>query len=97
VAPRQAVAPRRDRPSADKAQVAANAVKPAQAALPPVAPAATPEPAGIDWLAPLHYGRVLAENVGNIVAASDARVMEGMATVGDVMTTITKKIHFEID
>jgi hypothetical protein len=93
LAPRQATAQRRERPSAEKAQIAANAQKPAQAALLPAAPAATPEPAGIDWLAPLHFGRVIAENVGNIVATSDARVMEGMATVGDVMTTIAKKIH----
>lgn len=94
--PRQAAAPRHDRPRADKTHVAANSPKAApaaQAALPASEPAAAPQRADIDWLAPLHYGKLLVASAGDFVAASDARVIEGMASVGDALTSFTKKLH----
>ncbi|SFK62097.1 hypothetical protein [Methylocapsa palsarum] len=92
----QASPQKRERPRADKAHVAANAPKPAHPAQAlPVAsePAAAPEHTDIDWLAPLHYGNLLISKAGDIVAASDARIMEGMASVGDAVVSFTKKMH----
>jgi hypothetical protein len=93
--PRQPTAAKHDRQRSDKARVAAATLKQApaeQASLQLIEAASEPTHSDIDWLAPLHYGKLLVAKAGDIVAASDARVMEGIASVGDVLTSFNKKL-----
>ncbi len=72
------------------AVVKAASPQPAQSASAAAAPAA-----GGDWLNrlnPLNYGAGLVANIGDFVSASDKRVVAGMASVGDSVTTFVKKL-----
>lgn len=98
--PRPPATPRRDRLGSSRTHLAANAPKapqalpPAPAVQPPavIEPASEPAPAKAQLMPPLDYGMHLVTNLGTIVAASETRVIEGMATVGDTLTSIVKKL-----
>lgn len=94
--PRPPATPRHDRLGSSKAHLAANAPKAPQA-LPPapavvIEPASESAPAKAQLIPPLDYGMHLVTNLGTIVTASETRVIEGMATVGDTLTSIVKKL-----
>ena len=57
-----------------------------------IEPAAVTAPEKAEPLPPLDYGMHLVTNLGTIIAASETRVVEGMATVGDTLTSIVKKL-----
>ena len=78
-----------------KERVAANAAPPSSQK----DPSATPQPGFAGDPAPdvaerpnaLQYGMKLIGGVGDFVVASDKRVVEGMASVGDALTSFVKK------
>jgi hypothetical protein len=77
-----------------KERVAANA--PAGAPKDPASPqpalaAGEPAPDIAEHPNALQYGMKLVGNVGDFVVASDKRVIEGMASVGDALTSFVKK------
>jgi hypothetical protein len=41
---------------------------------------------------PLQYGTRLVASLGDIVSASDKRVVEGLGSVGDALTSLVKKL-----
>lgn len=93
--PRPAAAPRRDRPGSSKVHVAASVPK----VLPPVQePLATIEstvasaPVKAEPLPPLQYGMRLVANLGGIISASETRVVESVASMGDGLTSLAKKL-----
>jgi hypothetical protein len=99
--PRPAAAPRHDRPSSSKMHVAASIPKvlpPAPAPEPMQPPPATVEPAAVpvaakaEPLPPIQYGMRLVANLGNIITASETRVVEGVASVGDTLNSLVKKL-----
>jgi hypothetical protein len=91
VPPRSAAALRPSRPGAAKARVAASALKslpPAQPPLPTVEPAAvTAEP-----LPPFQLGMHLVSKLGTIISVSQTSLTEGVASVGDTLTLLVKKL-----
>ena len=93
---RPPAAPRHDRPSSSKTHVAASTPKtlppPQQQPVAAMEPPAVTAPEKADPLPPLDYGMHLVTNLGTIIAASETRVGEGMATVGDTLTSIVKKL-----
>jgi hypothetical protein len=101
--PPLAAAPRRERASSSKLHVAAaNVLK----VLPPVQPpVATIEPPVVsapvnvvsvpmkaEPLLPLRYGMHLVADLGNIISVSQTRVVESVASVGDTLTSLVKKL-----
>jgi hypothetical protein len=90
-ASRQAAA-RHDRPHSAKAHVASvTAPPPAQAPQQPVEQAVASNPAGADWLRPLQTGMRLVASLQDMVAASSARVVNGVASVGGALTSFGRK------
>jgi hypothetical protein len=78
---------------AAKERIAATTLKDASSPQPPQAanaPAATP--AATDRPGPLQYGMRLFTSVGDFVSASDKRVIDGVASVGDALTSFVKKL-----
>jgi hypothetical protein len=75
----------------NKERVAASAPK-----APPQPPLAASEPTVAPTVADrpnaLQYGMGLVATVGDFVSASDKRVVEGMASVGDALTSFVKKL-----
>jgi hypothetical protein len=102
--PLAAAAPRHERASSSKVHVAS--VAKVLPPLPPIAviePAAGPAPAVIEpavvtastkaevpLVAPLQYGMHLVSNLGTIISVSQTRVVESVASVGDVLTSLAK-------
>jgi hypothetical protein len=100
--PLAAAAPRHERASSSKVHVAANVPK----VLPPVQPpVATIEPRVVsapvnvvsvpvkaEPLPPLQYGMHLVADLGNIISVSETRVVESVASVGDTLTSLVKKL-----
>jgi hypothetical protein len=68
---------------------------PPQAAPAVSASAAAPAGGAGDWLKrlnPLPYGAGLVANIGDFVSTTDKRVVDGMASVGDTVTSFIKKL-----
>jgi hypothetical protein len=100
--PPLAAAPKHERASSSKLHVAANVSK----VLPPVQPpVATIEPSVVsapvnvvsvpmkaEPLPPLQYGMHLVADLGNIISVSETRVVESVASVGDTLTSLVKKL-----
>jgi hypothetical protein len=90
--PRPVAALRRERPGSSKVHVAAsipNVLPPAREPL-AVEPAAAPVKA--EPLLPLQYGMRLAASFGDMISTSQTRVVETMASVGDGLTSLVKKL-----
>ena len=72
------------------------AIAPKDASPPPQPPQAASAPAATsaaaDRAGPLQYGMRLFASVGDFVSASDKRVIDGVASVGDVLTSFVKKL-----
>lgn len=52
----------------------------------------SPEAASAEPLPPVQFGMRLVKNLGSIIAASQTRVAEGVATVGTTLTSLVKKL-----
>lgn len=105
---RPAAASRHDRPSASKVHVAASVpkVQPPVTPLATIVPAATaapviaePQPPIVaatpvkaEPLTPIKYGMRLVSGLGTFISVSQTRVAEGMASVGDTLTSLVKKL-----
>jgi hypothetical protein len=95
VPPRSAAALRPSRPGAAKARVAATALKslpPAQLPLPTVEPAAVSAPVTPEPPLPFQFGMHLVSKLGTIISVSQTGVAEGVASVGDTLTLLVKKL-----
>jgi hypothetical protein len=95
VPPRSAAALRPSRPGAAKARVAASALKslpPAQLPLPTVEPAAMSAPVTPEPPLPFQFGMHLVSKLGTIISVSQTGVAEGVASVGDTLTLLVKKL-----
>jgi len=93
--PRPVAAPRHDRPSSSKVHVAASVPKvppPVQPPLVTVEPAAVSAPVAAEPPPPLQYGMRLVAGLGNIISVSQTRVVQSMASVGDTLTSLVKKL-----
>jgi hypothetical protein len=89
--PPLAAAPKHERASSSKLHVAANVSK----VLPPVqSPVATigPSVVSAEPLPPLRYGMHIVADLGNIISVSETRVVESVASVGDTLTSLVKKL-----
>jgi hypothetical protein len=105
---RRAAASKHDRPSASKAHVAASVpkVQPPVTPLATIVPAATaapviaePQPPIVaatpvkaEPLPPIKYGMRLVSGLGTFISVSQTRVAEGMASIGDTLTSLVKKL-----
>jgi hypothetical protein len=93
--PRPPTAPRHDRPSPGKVHVAANAPKippPAPPLIATVEPAVASAPVKAEPLPPLQYGMRLVTNLGTIITASETCVVESVASMGDTLNSLVKKL-----
>ncbi len=85
-----------DHPHASKERVAVNApIGPSPAQQPPAATsesAVVPAPVAAERFNPLQYGTRLVASFGDIVAASDKRVVEGVGSVSDALASLVKKL-----
>ena len=95
--PRPPTAPRHDRLSSSKVHVAANAPKipppaPAPPPIPTVEPAVASAPVKAEPLPPLQYGMRLVTNLGTIITASETCVVESVASMGDTLNSLVKKL-----
>jgi hypothetical protein len=93
--PRPAAASRRDRPRSSKAHVAASVPKvlpPAQEPLATIEPAVASAPVKAEPLPPLQYRMRLVANLGGMISSSETRVVESVASVGDGLTSLAKKL-----
>ena len=93
--PRPPTAPRHDRLSSSKVHVAANAPKippPAPAPITTVEPAVASAPVKAEPLPPLQYGMRLVTNLGTIITASETCVVESVASMGDTLNSLVKKL-----
>jgi hypothetical protein len=93
--PRPAAAPRRDRPSSSKVHVAASVPKvlpPAQEPLATIEPAVASAPVKAEPLPPLQYGMRLVANLAGIISTSETHVVESVASMGDGLTSLAKKL-----
>jgi hypothetical protein len=95
--PRPPIAPRHDRLSSSKVHVAANAPKipppaPAPPPIPTVEPAVASAPVKAEPLPPLQYGMRLVTNLGTIITASETCVVESVASMGDTLNSLVKKL-----
>ena len=103
--PSPAAASRRER-TGSKVRAAANTAKivpapqvamaePAAGQVPAVLePAVAPAPVKAEVLlvAPLQYGMHLVSNLGTIISVSQTHVVQSVATVGDTLTSLAKKL-----
>ncbi len=85
------------RSSKERVAVNVNVAKgpaPAQPPLPlPTGEAAVASaPVTAERFNPLQYGTRLVASLGDIVSASDKRVVEGLGSVGDALTSLVKKL-----
>ncbi|HEY8094892.1 MAG TPA: hypothetical protein VIE65_02205 [Methylobacter sp.] len=100
--PLAAAAPRHERASSSKLHVAANVLKVLPPVQPPVATIESPVvstpvnvvsvPMKAEPLPPLRYGMHLVADLGNIISVSGTRVVESVASVGDTLTSLVKKL-----
>ena len=93
--PRPAAASRRDRPRSSKVHVAASVPKvlpPAQEPLATIEPAVASAPVKAEPLPPLQYRMRLVANLGGMISSSETRVVESVASVGDGLTSLAKKL-----
>jgi hypothetical protein len=100
--PPLAAVQRHERTSSSKLHVAANVSKVLPPAQPPVATIEPPVVSGpvnvvsvpmkAEPLPPLQYGMHLAADLGNIISVSQTRVVESVASVGDTLTSLVKKL-----
>jgi hypothetical protein len=93
--PRPADAARHDRPSSGKVHVAVSVPKVLPSAEPPLTttePTVVPAPVKEEPLRPLQYGMRVAANLGDIVSASNTLVVESVASMGDALSSIVKKL-----
>ena len=92
--PRPAAAPRHQEPNSGKVHVVGTAPKvlPLQPPLPAIEPAAASASAEEKPFLPLRYGMRLATNLGNIISASDTIVVAIVASMGDALTSVAKKL-----
>jgi hypothetical protein len=100
--PLAAAAPRHERASSSKLHVAANVLKVLPPVQPPVATIEPPVvsapvnvvsvPVKAEPLPPLQYGMHLVADLGNIISVSETRVVESVASVGDTLTSLVKKL-----
>jgi hypothetical protein len=92
---RPAAAPRRDRPGSSKVHVAASVPKvlpPAQEQLTTIEPAVASAPVKAELLPPVQYAMRLVANLGGIISTSETRVVESVASMGDGLTSLAKKL-----
>src|SRR5476651_640100 len=78
-----------------KVHVAASVPKvppPVQPPLVTVEPAAVSAPVAAEPPPPLQYGMRLVAGLGNIISVSQTRVVQSMASVGDTLTSLVKKL-----
>jgi hypothetical protein len=68
------------------------AAGPAPAAIAPAVALAAPPKAELALVAPLQYGMHLVSNIGTIISVSQTRVVESVASVGDTLTSLVKKL-----
>ena len=93
--PRPAAAPRRDRPGSSKVHVAASVPKvlpPAQEPLATIEPAVASAPVKAEPLPPVQYAMRLVANLGGMISTSETRVVESVASMGDGLTSLAKKL-----
>jgi hypothetical protein len=93
--PRPAAAPRRDRPGSSKVHVAASVPKvlpPAQEPLATIEPAVASAPVKAELLPPVQYAMGLVANLGGMISTSETRVVESVASMGDGLTSLAKKL-----
>jgi hypothetical protein len=93
--PRPAAAPRRDRPGSSKVHVAASVPKvlpPAQEQLTTIEPAVASVPVKAELLPPVQYAMRLVANLGGMISTSETRVVESVASMGDGLTSLAKKL-----
>ena len=93
--PRLATAPGHDKPRAAVVHVAASVpdvLPPPRPPLATIEPAVVSEPAKAKPLRPLRYGMRLVTQLVDFVPASGTRVVEGMASIGDALTSFAKKL-----
>ncbi len=93
--PRPAGVATHDRSSSGKVRVAVSVPKVQPSAQPPLAtiePTVAPAPVKGEPLRPLQYGMRLVANLGDIVSASNTRVVESVASVGDALSSLVKKL-----
>jgi hypothetical protein len=93
--PRPAAAPRRDRPGSSKVHVAASVPKvlpPAQEQLTTIEPAVASAPVKAELLPPVQYAMRLVANLGGMISTSETRVVESVASMGDGLTSLAKKL-----
>lgn len=96
--PRLPATLRHDRPSASKVHVAASVPKvlppPPPATIEPPIAVAAPAPVLVkaEPLPPLQYGMRLVSNIGTIISVSQTRVVQSVASVGDTLTSLAKKL-----
>jgi len=86
-----------DHTRSSKERVAANvnvakSPAPAQPPLPTGEAAVASAPVTAERFNPLQYGTRLVASLGDIVSASDKRVVEGLGSVGDALTSLVKKL-----
>lgn len=93
--PRPAAAPRRDRPGSSKVHVAASVPKvlpPVQEPLATIEPTVASAPVKAELLPPLQYAMGLVANLGGMISTSETRVVESVASMGDGLTSLAKKL-----
>ena len=93
--PRPAAAPRRDRPGSSKVHVATSVpivLPPAQEPLATIEPAVASAPVKAELLPPVQYAMRLVANLGGMISTSETRVVESMASMGDGLTSLAKKL-----
>ena len=93
--PRPAAARRRDRLGSSKVHVAASVPKvlpPAQEPLATIEPAVASAPVKAEPLPPLQYRMRLVANLGGMISTSETRVVESVASMGDGLTSLAKKL-----
>ena len=93
--PRPAAAPRRDRPASSKVHVAASVPKvlpPAQEPLATIEPAVASAPVKAELLPPVQYATRLVANLGGMISTSETRVVDSVASMGDGLTSLAKKL-----
>src|ERR1700730_35174 len=93
--PRPAAAPRRDRPGSSKVHVSASVPKdlpPAQEPRATIEPAVASAPVKAELLPPVQYAMRLVANLGGMISTSETRVVESVASMGDGLTSLAKKL-----
>jgi hypothetical protein len=84
-----------DHARSNKERVAVSLPKGPSPAQPPFATseaAVVSAPVTAERFNPLQYGTRLVASLGDIVSASDKRVVEGLGSVGDALTSLVKKL-----